>query len=94
MGVARAAVAGELPAAPAPPPPPVVLIEPVPAPPTAGGGVGAPLAGAATAILPFVVGCALWARNDRRDLQQAGTAIMATGFAAAPGVAGHGGSAA
>jgi hypothetical protein len=89
MGVARAAVAAEpLPAAPAPPPAPVVLVQPLP-PPAAEPGAGAPLAGAATAIVPFVVGCALWAQNGRRDLQRTGTVFMATGFAAAPWVS-HG----
>jgi hypothetical protein len=91
MGLARVAAAGEkVPVAPAPPPPPVVLVQPVrPEAPEAAAGIGGPLAGAATAIVPFVAGCMLWARNDRPDLQRTGTAVMATGFAAAPWVS-HG----
>jgi hypothetical protein len=90
MGVARSAVAVEpLPAAPAPPPPPVVLVQPLPPAPAPGSGVGPPLAGVATAVLPFVAGCVLWAENDRRDLQRTGTLLMTTGFAAAPWVS-HG----
>jgi len=53
------------------------------------GGVGAPLAGAVTAVAPFVVGCALWANSTRPDLERAGTYVMAAGFAAAPWVS-HG----
>jgi hypothetical protein len=90
LGVGRAASAAEaLPAAPAPPPP-VVLVEPLPAaPPPAEGGAGAPLAGMATAVVPFVAGCLLWADNGNAGAQRAGTIIMATGFAAAPWVS-HG----
>jgi hypothetical protein len=89
--VGRAALAGEqVPAAPVPPPPPVVLVQPLPdAPPPAEGGAGAPLAGAATAFLPFVAGCALWAQNDSVNVQRTGTVLMAAGFAAAPWVS-HG----
>jgi hypothetical protein len=91
MGVGRAAVAAEtVPAAPTPPPPPVVLVAPLPAAaPEADAGVGAPLAGVATALLPFVAGSMLWALNDRPDLQKTGTVVMAAGFAAAPWVS-HG----
>lgn len=89
LGVARAAAAGELPAAPPPGPPPVTLVEPLIPPPAPPSGVGAPLAGAATMLVPFVVGCALWAENGQRDQQRLGTIFMATGFAAAPWVS-HG----
>jgi hypothetical protein len=51
--------------------------------------VVAPLAGAATAFVPFVVGCALWSSDGRPDLQAAGTYVMVAGFAAAPWVS-HG----
>jgi hypothetical protein len=57
--------------------------------PRAGGGVGAPLAGALTAVVPFVAGCALWSSGTRPNLEKAGTYVMVTGFAAAPWVS-HG----
>ncbi|HVU49058.1 MAG TPA: hypothetical protein VHL80_00125, partial [Polyangia bacterium] len=41
-----------------------------------------------TAFVPFVVGCALWS-TGKIDLERAGTAAMALGFAAAPWVS-HG----
>jgi hypothetical protein len=86
------------PAPVAPPPPPTVslaparppasvVVEPLVPPREAGGG-GPLVAGALTAFVPFVVGCALWASNEIA-LQRAGTYVMATGFAAAPWVS-HG----
>jgi hypothetical protein len=83
MSVGRVAAAAE--PVPAAPPPPVVLVEPLPAAPPAGeGGLGAPLAGVATAVVPFVIGCALWAQNGDENAQRAGTIVMTSGFAAAP----------
>jgi hypothetical protein len=49
----------------------------------------APVAGALTAFIPLVVGGALWANSARGDLQNAGSYVMAAGFAAAPWVS-HG----
>jgi hypothetical protein len=82
------------PLAPAPPPapivaPPAVLVEPLaPAPPPAPGGAAPLVAGTLTALVPFVVGCALWSTQEI-DLERAGTWVMASGFAAAPWVS-HG----
>lgn len=65
-----------------------ILVEPL-APARESTG-GAPLvAGVLTAFVPFVVGCALWSQSDRADLEQAGTFVIAAGFAAAPWVS-HG----
>jgi len=95
-GVARAAQAAEptalVPATALPPTsvvaPAAFLVEPLA--PAREPGSGAPLvAGALTAFVPFVVGCALWSQGDRGDLEKAGTFVMAAGFAAAPWVS-HG----
>src|SRR6185436_14342158 len=96
---AAAASVAEAPPAPVEPPavrmPPRVLapapvVEPlVAAPPPAARGDVAPVAGALTAVVPFIAGAALWSVDDDRQLQNIGTYIMATGFAAAPWVA-HG----
>ena len=65
-----------------------IVVEPL-APARESSG-GAPLvAGVLTAFVPFVVGCALWSQSDRANLEQAGTFVMAAGFAAAPWVS-HG----
>jgi hypothetical protein len=89
LGVARSARAADLAPPPAPAPPPTaVLVEPL-APPRAQGSVGPLVAGVLTAFVPFVVGCALWSNSDRGDLENAGTYVMAAGFAAAPWVS-HG----
>jgi hypothetical protein len=84
LGVARAALAGEVVPAPAPPVEPLVTL-PAPAPETKADP--APIAGALTAFVPFVVGSAMWAADENRQLQNIGTYVMATGFAAAPWVA-------
>jgi hypothetical protein len=81
------------PVAPPPPAPivaaPAVVVEPLaPAPSRVPGGAGPLLAGALTAFVPFVAGCVLWA-GGRPELEKAGTAVMVTGFAAAPWVS-HG----
>lgn len=87
LGVARAAFAGEV--APLPPPPIEPLISvPAPPPPEKKGDF-APVAGALTAFVPFVVGAAMWSADSNRELSNVGTYIMASGFAAAPWVA-HG----
>jgi hypothetical protein len=80
LGVARAAIAAE--------PPPAAPVEPLvlaPAPPSRGDI--APIAGALTVAVPFAVGSLLWAMDFDPPLQNLGTYIMATGFAAAPWVA-------
>jgi hypothetical protein len=82
------------PAIVAPPPAPsvaapAIVVQPLaPAPPPAPGSGGPLIAGALTMFVPFVVGCSLWATQDR-GLQRAGTTMMVTGFAAAPWVS-HG----
>jgi hypothetical protein len=100
LGVVRVARAADLapPLAPAatdlaPPlasaePTTAVLVEPL-APATPPNGAGPLVAGVLTAFVPFVVGCALWSNSDRGDLENAGTYVMAAGFAAAPWVS-HG----
>jgi hypothetical protein len=71
-------------------PPPDALVAVASQPPTrASSGVGPPLAGVVTAVVPFIVGCTLWASSTRPELERAGTYVMATGFAAAPWVS-HG----
>jgi hypothetical protein len=83
LGVARAAGGAELPPAPVP----ITPLIAVPAPAPEKGGDFAPIAGALTAFVPFVAGAAMWAADDDRGVQNVGTYIMATGFAAAPWVA-------
>jgi hypothetical protein len=82
LGVARAASAGEPVQAP-----PVEPLLTVPAPSPGTKADFAPIAGALTAFVPFVVGSAMWAADENRQLQNIGTYVMATGFAAAPWVA-------
>jgi hypothetical protein len=65
---------------------PVVVAPPSPAP---ARDVTGPLAGALTAFVPFTIGCALWAQDRNVAAQNAGTIVMASGFALAPWVA-HG----
>jgi len=67
-----------------PPSPPLAAL---PAAPIADSrGVLAPLAGALTLVVPFVVGSALVARDDDTRLQNIGSTVMLAGFAAAPWV--------
>jgi hypothetical protein len=82
------------PVAPPPPAPivaaPAIVVEPLtaPAPARVPGGAGPLVAGTLTAFVPFVAGCVLWA-TGHPDFEKAGTAVMVTGFAAAPWVS-HG----
>jgi len=46
----------------------------------------APLAGALTLVVPFMVGSLLVARDDDRGLQNIGSTVMLAGFAVAPWV--------
>ena len=48
--------------------------------------VVAPLAGALTLVVPFMVGSLLVARDDDRRLQNIGSTVMLAGFAVAPWV--------
>jgi hypothetical protein len=85
-------VPAAVPRAAPPSPAAVVVREPEPtstSTSTARAGVAAPLAGALTAVVPFIVGCALWSSSANPERARVGTYVMATGFAAAPWVS-HG----
>lgn len=70
--------------------PAIGVVEPIGSPPPpVSHAVGPLVAGVLTAFVPFVVGCALWSNSDRGDLENAGSYVMAAGFAAAPWVS-HG----
>jgi hypothetical protein len=94
VAAARAAHAAGGPPGPAgaplpasPPPglaPAAIAVEPVP-PAGAPSGAAPVAAGALTAFVPFVVGCALWSSRSG-TVEKAGTVVMTSGFAAAPWV--------
>jgi hypothetical protein len=82
LSVARSAAAAA-PDADAP-----ALVSTLPgAPPPATPDARGPIAGALTVVVPFMVGCALWADDDHIAVQKAGTVVMLSGFAFAPWVA-------
>jgi hypothetical protein len=87
VGWARVALAADPPALPEAP---STVVE---APPPDVRGVVAPLAGTLTMLVPFAVGCGLWSNSGSRASQEAGTYVMASGFALAPlvshGIAGR-----
>ncbi|HEX2661118.1 MAG TPA: hypothetical protein VHU40_22715 [Polyangia bacterium] len=56
------------------------------APPEDGRELAAPLAGVATAVLPFIAGSLMVAQDDNPARQRDGVRLMTYGFAAAPWV--------
>src|SRR5438552_13527761 len=64
-----------------------VLVAPPPSERAPARDATGAVAGALTAFVPFTVGCALWAQDRNVAAQNAGTIVMASGFALAPLVA-------